>query len=102
MSSRHESAVLAKIPEGRYCEGRPEVGNDSVTHTEVMCYFLDELHCFFRCDLSDRSDFNPLGEFVDDHKDVLVAARGGYEWSYGVEALHGEGPRWGNRAQDLS
>jgi hypothetical protein len=47
MSSKHESAVLAKIPEGRYCEGRPEVGNDSVTHTEVMCYFLDELHCFF-------------------------------------------------------
>jgi hypothetical protein len=69
-----------------------EVGDDSVRHTKAMCYLLDELSRFFRCDYRDKSDFNPLGEFVDGHKVVLVAARGDPEWSYGVEAPHGEGP----------
>jgi hypothetical protein len=92
MSSRHQYFVLAKITECRSCEGRPEVSDDSVRHIEVMCYLLDELRRFFRHDLGDRSDFNPLREFVDGHKDVLVAARGGSELYYGVEAPHGEGP----------
>jgi hypothetical protein len=93
---------LAKIPEGRSCKGRPEVGDDSIGHTEAMCYLLDEFRRFFQRYLSDKSDFNPLGEFVDGHKDVLIAARGGSEQSYGIKAPHGKGPRWGYRAQDLS
>jgi hypothetical protein len=84
--------VLAKILEGRSCEDQPEVGDDSIRRTEAMCYLLDEIHRFFQCDLSDRSDFNPLAKFVDGHKDVLVAVRGCSEQSYGVEVPHGKGP----------
>jgi hypothetical protein len=40
---------------------------------------LDKFCRIFPCDLSDRSDLNPLSEFVGDHKDVLVASRGGSE-----------------------
>jgi hypothetical protein len=85
-------AVLAKIPEGRSCEGRPEVGDDYVWHTEAMCYLLAEFCRFLRRDVGNRSDFNPLGEFVDSHNDVLVAAWSGSEWPYGVKVPHGEGP----------
>jgi hypothetical protein len=84
--------VLAKILVGRSCEGRPEVSDDSIGHTETMCYLLDEFCRFFRRDLSNRSDFNRLGEFVDSHKDVLVAARSGSEWSYRIKAPRGKVP----------
>jgi hypothetical protein len=30
-----------------------------------MCYILHEFSHFFRCYFRNRSDFNPLGEFVD-------------------------------------
>jgi hypothetical protein len=52
----------------------------------------DEFDCFFRRYFRDRSDFNPLGEFVYGDKDMFVAAWGGTKWSYDVEAPYGEGP----------
>jgi hypothetical protein len=30
-----------------------------------VCYVLHEFCYFFRCYFRNRSDFNPLGEFVD-------------------------------------
>jgi hypothetical protein len=63
---------------------------------------LHEFRCFFRRDFCDRSDFNPIGEFVDGHEDVPVAARIYSEWTHRIEAPHGEGPGWGNCAQGLS
>jgi hypothetical protein len=52
----------------------------------------DEFNCFFRRYFRNRSDFNPLGEFVYGDQDMLVAAWGGTKRSYSVEAPHGEGP----------
>jgi hypothetical protein len=57
---------------------------------------------FFLCDFHNKLDFNPLGGFVDDHEDILVATWGGSERTHRVKAPHGEGPRWGNCAQGLS
>jgi hypothetical protein len=33
----------------------------------------DKLDCFFQCYFRNRSDFNPLGEFVNDNQDMFVA-----------------------------
>jgi hypothetical protein len=52
----------------------------------------DEFNCFFRRYFRNRSDFNPLGEFVYDNQDMFVAAWGGTKRSYSVEAPHSEGP----------
>jgi hypothetical protein len=49
----------------------------------------DKLDCFFRCN---RSDFNPLGEFVNGNQDMFVSTRGGTKRSYNVETPHSEGP----------
>jgi hypothetical protein len=63
---------------------------------------FDEFNCFFRRYFRNRSDFNPLGEFIYNDQDMFVAAQSGTKWSHSVEAPHGEGPRWGNSAQCLS
>jgi hypothetical protein len=52
----------------------------------------DEFNCFFRCYFRNRSDINPLGEFVYDNLDMFLATRGGTKRSYDVEAPHSEGP----------
>jgi hypothetical protein len=52
----------------------------------------DEFNCFFRRYFRNRSDFNPLGEFVYGDQDMFVAVWGGTKWSYGDEAPHSEGP----------
>jgi hypothetical protein len=52
----------------------------------------DEFDCFFRHYLRNRSDFDPLGEFIYGNQDMLVAAQGGTKRSYSVETPHGEGP----------
>jgi hypothetical protein len=59
-----------------------------------------EFRYFFRRDFCDWSDFDPLGEFVDGHKDV--PAWSGSERTHRVKAPHGEGPGRGNCAQGLS
>jgi hypothetical protein len=65
-------------------------------------YLLDEFCLFFWHDISDRSNFNPLGEFVHSNEDMSIATESGSKRPYGVDAPHGEGPWWGDRAQDLS
>jgi hypothetical protein len=52
----------------------------------------DELCSFFRCYFRNKSDINPLGEFVDGDLDMFVAAWGSTKWSYNIEAPNGEGP----------
>jgi hypothetical protein len=53
---------------------------------------FDELCGFFRCYFRNRSNFNPLGEFVDGDQDMFVAAWGGTKWSYSIETPHSKGP----------
>jgi hypothetical protein len=67
-----------------------------------MFYVSDEFNCFFRRYFRNRSNFNPLGEFVDGNQDMFVAAGGVTKWSYSIETPCSEGPRWRNSAQDLS
>jgi hypothetical protein len=52
----------------------------------------DEFDCFFRRYIRNRSHFNPLGEFVDGHQYMFVAAWGGTKRSHSVETPHSEGP----------
>jgi hypothetical protein len=65
---------LAEIPEGGASEGFSHVDNDAVGHTEAMCNVSDELRRFFQCYFCNRSDFNSLGEFINDYYYVFVAA----------------------------
>jgi hypothetical protein len=52
-----------------------------------MCYIFNEFCLFIRGDLGDRSDFNPLGEFVYNDKDMFIATRGGFKRPYRVETV---------------
>jgi hypothetical protein len=52
----------------------------------------DEFNSFFRRYFHNRSDFDPLGEFVYGDKDMYVAAWGGAKRSHNVETPHSEGP----------
>jgi hypothetical protein len=58
----------------------------------VMLDVSDEFDCFFRRYFRNRSHFNPLGEFVDGHQYMFVAAWGGTKRSHSVETPHSEGP----------
>jgi hypothetical protein len=87
-----DGVVLIEIPEGRTSEGCAQVGDDPVGYTEAMCNVSYEFCRFFSCYFHNRSDFYPLGEFVDGYQYVPVAAWGGAKWSYGVETPHDKGP----------
>jgi hypothetical protein len=67
-----------------------------------MCYILHKFCCFFRRDFCNTSDFNPLGEFVDGHQYIPVAAFGGSERTYRVKAPHGKGQKRGDCTEDLN
>jgi hypothetical protein len=57
-----------------------------------MLDVFDEFNSFFRRYFRNRSDFNPLGEFVYGDQDMFVATYGGTKRSYSVETPHSEGP----------
>jgi hypothetical protein len=78
------SIILAEILEGRASEGCTQVGDDPIGHTEAVCDVSHELCRFIRCYFRNRSDFDPLSEFVDGDQYVFVAARGGTKRSYNV------------------
>jgi hypothetical protein len=62
----------------------------------------DEFNCLFRCYFRNRSDLNPLSEFVYSDQDMFVAAWSDMKQSYHVETPHSEGPRWRTSARGLS
>jgi hypothetical protein len=57
-----------------------------------MLDVFNEFNSFFRRYFRNRSDFNPLGEFVYGDQDMFVATYGGTKRSYSVETPHSEGP----------
>jgi hypothetical protein len=59
------------------------------------------MNFFFRCYFRNRSDFNPLGEFVDGHQYMFVATWSGTKRSHSVKTPHSEGPSWRDGAQNL-
>jgi hypothetical protein len=87
-----DSVILAKVPEDRASESFAQFGDYPVGHTKAMCDVFDELCDFFRCYFCNRSDFNPLGEFVNSNQDMFVTTWGGTEWSYNIETPHSKGP----------
>jgi hypothetical protein len=60
-----DKVILAKVPEGRASKSYTQVGDDPVKHTEAMLDVSDECNYFFRRYFRNRSNFNPLGEFVN-------------------------------------
>jgi hypothetical protein len=97
-----DSIVLAKVPEDRASKSCTQVGDGSIGHTKAMLDVSDEFDCFFRCYFHNRSDFDRLGEFVDGHKYMFVAARSSMKLSHGIETPHSERPRRRDGAQGLS
>jgi hypothetical protein len=97
-----DGVFLAKVPVDGAGESIAQVGDDPIGYTKVMFDVPDELYRFFRRYFRNRSDFNPLCEFVDGYQYMFVAARGGKERSYIVETPHSEGPRWRDGMQGLS
>jgi hypothetical protein len=65
-----DSVILAEVPEDRASESFAQVGYDPVGHTEAVYDISSALCGFFRCYFRNRSDFNPLGEFVCNIPDV--------------------------------
>jgi hypothetical protein len=62
-----DGVVLVEIPKGKASEGCAQVGDDPVRYTAEMCNVPYKFCRFFRCYTRNRSDFDPLGEFVDDY-----------------------------------
>jgi hypothetical protein len=60
-----DGVVLAEIPKGKASEGGAQVGDDPIGYTEALCNVPYEFFRFLRCYFRNRSDFDPLGEFVD-------------------------------------
>jgi hypothetical protein len=87
-----DSVILAEVPKDRASESFAQVGYDPIGHAEAVYDISDELCSFFRCYFRNRSDFDPLDEFVDGDQNVFVAAWGGTKRSYSIKAPHGEGP----------
>jgi hypothetical protein len=97
-----DGVFLAKVAEDGAGESFAQVGDDPVRHAKAMCDVPDEFYCFFQCYFRNRSDFNPLGEFVDSYQYMFVAARGSTKRSYNVETPYSEWPRRRDGAQGLS
>jgi hypothetical protein len=60
-----DGVVLTEIPKGRAGKGCTQVGDDPVRYTKAVCYVLHEFCRFFQCYFLNRSDIDPLGEFVN-------------------------------------
>jgi hypothetical protein len=97
-----DNIVLAKVPKDQANKSCTQVSDDPIGHTKVMLDVSDEFCCFFRRYFRNRSDFNPLGEFVNGHQYMFVAARSGTKWPHNVETPHSERPRRRDGAQGLS
>jgi hypothetical protein len=69
-----DGVFLAKVPEDGASESFAQVDDDPVRHAKAMCDVSDEFYRFFRHYFRNRSDFNPLGEFVDCNQYMFVAA----------------------------
>jgi hypothetical protein len=67
-----------------------------------MLDVFDEFDYFFQCYFCNRSDFDPLGEFVDGHEYMFVAAGSGTKRSHSVETSHSERSGWRDGAQGQS
>jgi hypothetical protein len=59
-----DEVVLAEVPEDRASESCAQVCDDPIGHTEAVFDVSDEFDCFFRRYFRNRSDLNPLSEFV--------------------------------------
>ena len=59
-----DAALLAQEPEFGSGEGRAQVCNDPIGHSEPVRYLLDELGCLGCCRGGDRLHLDPLGELV--------------------------------------
>jgi hypothetical protein len=62
-----DGVFLAKVQEDGAGESFAQVSDDPIRHAKAMCDISDEFYRFFRHYFRHRSDFNPLGEFVDSH-----------------------------------
>jgi hypothetical protein len=65
---------LAEIPKDGADESFAQVGDDPIGHAKAMLDISDEFDCFFRCYFRNRPNFNLVGEFVDGHQYMFVAA----------------------------
>jgi hypothetical protein len=59
-----DEVILAKVLEDRASEGCTQVGDDPTGHTDAMFYVSNEFNYFFLRYFRNRSDLNPLCEFV--------------------------------------
>jgi hypothetical protein len=59
-----DEVILAEVPEDRASESCAYVCDDPIGHTEAVFDVSDEFDYFFRCYFLNRSDLNPLCEFV--------------------------------------
>jgi hypothetical protein len=63
-------------------EARIQIYDDPIGHTEAMHAVLDELDCFGCAVFYERFVLDPLGEFINGHKDVFKTTLGFLERSY--------------------
>jgi hypothetical protein len=80
----------------------PFVGDDGVQDPEAMDDVGEERHRLLGPDAVQRSDLDPLGEFVDGDQQVRVAPGRLLQAADEVQTPHSKGPGDGYRLQSLS
>jgi hypothetical protein len=94
--------ILAEVQEFSAGELGAVVGDDGVRDPEVMDDVGEERHRLLGPDAVQRSDLDPLGEFVDGDQQVRVAPGRLLQRADEVQIPHSEGPGEGYRLQSLS
>ena len=74
------------------CERRVQICDDSVGHAKTMHDILDELNCLGCAVLDEWFVFDPFGELVNGHKNVLETALSSLKRSYLVQPPAQERP----------
>ena len=79
-------------PTFEFCgrEGRTQIRDDSIGHTEAVHNVLDELDYFSCAIFCEWFEFNPLGELVNCYEDVLKTTFCFLEGSYLIQPPAGE------------
>jgi hypothetical protein len=94
--------ILAEVQELSAGELGVVVGDDGVRDPEAMDDVGEERHRLLGPDAVQRSDLDPLGEFVDGDQQVRVAPGRLLQGTDEVQTPHSKGPGDGYRLQSLS
>src|SRR5512141_2367754 len=94
--------VFTKVLKNSASELSAIISDDPIGHSKSMHNVDEEVSSVICCDCDNRFSFNPLGEFVNGHKEVRVTADYLFKRANHVEPPNRKRPRQWDGLQLLS